>query len=370
MYVYDKQDIKDKISLEDVYQILLDFGGDPKYTNFGIISATICHNEPGVGSKKLYYYDNDDYPLFHCYTGCEDPSFDIFELIIKVMDIQKHIAYNLNDAVRWVAQRLNIEGVYQEEEIESLEDWKFLNNYDRIQDIKIENQDIVLKEYDKKILNYLNYKVKIRPWLDEGITSEILNHFVIGYYPGAAQITIPHFDLENRFIGLRGRTLIEEDAEKYGKYRPIKINSVMYNHPLGLNLYGLNNNKENIKLIKKAIIFESEKSVLKYGSYFGQENNIAVACCGSSISAYQIKLLQSLGVEEIIIALDRQFKEINDDEYKHLKKNLIKINNKFNNEVLISIIFDKNMITNYKSAPIDEGPEKFLTLFKERIVMD
>jgi hypothetical protein len=27
------------------------------------------------------------------------------------------------------------------------------------------------------------------------------------------------------------------------------------------------------------------------------------------------------------------------------------------------------MITGYKSSPIDEGPEKFLQLFKERIVL-
>ena len=32
-------------------------------------------------------------------------------------------------------------------------------------------------------------------------------------------------------------------------------------------------------------------------------------------------------------------------------------------------IFDKNMITEYKASPIDEGSEKFLTLFKERILL-
>jgi hypothetical protein len=37
--------------------------------------------------------------------------------------------------------------------------------------------------------------------------------------------------------------------------------------------------------------------------------------------------------------------------------------------VLISFIFDKNMITSYKASPIDEGPEKFIQLYKERIVL-
>ena len=75
------------------------------------------------------------------------------------------------------------------------------------------------------------------------------------------------------------------------------------------------------------------------------------------------------GAEEIVIAFDRQFQEIGDTEFQHLKKNLIKIRDKFKNDVLISFIFDKNMITGYKSSPIDEGPEKFLQLFEERIVL-
>jgi DNA primase len=72
-----------------------------------------------------------------------------------------------------------------------------------------------------------------------------------------------------------------------------------------MNLYGLNWNKDHIKTIKKAIIVEGEKSVLLYASYFGWDNNICVACCGSSISAYQVQFLLDLGVEEIVIAFDK-----------------------------------------------------------------
>lgn len=81
---------------------------------------------------------------------------------------------------------------------------------------------------------------------------------VIGFFPGGDQITIPHFDANGRFIGLRGRTLCKEDAEKYGKYRPLIINNQLYNHPLGMNLYNLNKSKNNIKLMGKVIVFESE----------------------------------------------------------------------------------------------------------------
>ena len=143
----------------------------------------------------------------------------------------------------------------------------------------------------------------------------------------------------------------------------------MYNHPLGMNLYNFNNSKDKIKLMKKAIIFEGEKSCLLYQSYFGLENDISVACCGSSVSNYQIQMLLEAGAEEIIVAFDRQFQEIGDEEFKHLKTNLIRLRDKYKNFVLISFIFDKNMITGYKDSPIDCGPDTFLQLFKERIVL-
>ena len=136
-----------------------------------------------------------------------------------------------------------------------------------------------------------------------------------------------------------------------------------------MNLYGLNLSKNNIKTMGKAIVFESEKSVLMYASYFGWDNNISVACCGSSLSARQIQLLKDAGAKEIIIAFDRQFQEIGDKEFKNLTRNLTRINDKYKNDVNISFIFDMNMITGYKASPIDEGSEKFLILFKERILL-
>ena len=161
----------------------------------------------------------------------------------------------------------------------------------------------------------------------------------------------------------------QEECELYGKYRPLKINGILYSHPLGMNLYGLNWNKENIKKVKKAIVVEGEKSVLLYSSYFGWENNIAVACCGSNISAYQVEELLDLGAEEMIIALDRQFQQIGDEEFKKLKANLLKLRQRYKNYINISFIFDKNMITQYKDSPLDRGAEIFMKLFKERIVI-
>lgn len=368
MINYDKAEIRNQLEIENIFELLHEWGGDPEYTSFGIISATICHNEPGEGSRKLYYYLNSG--LFQCYTGCSG-YFDIFELVRKIADIQWHENYDLNDAVRWIARRFGISGTaIDDNEVTAIEDWKLLANYDRIQEITPKNKtEIILKEYDETILSRLNYTVKIGPWLDEGICQEAIDQARIGYYPVGEQISIPHFDKDGRFIGLRGRTLIQDEAEIYGKYRPMRICKNLYNHPLGMNLYNFNNSKDNIKLMKKAIIFEGEKSCLLYKSYFGLENDISVACCGSSVSTYQIQLLMDAGAEEIIIAFDRQFVEIGDKEFKHLTKNLIKINEKFSNIVNISFIFDRDMITGYKDSPIDCGKNVFLKLFKERVIL-
>ena len=126
------------------------------------------------------------------------------------------------------------------------------------------------------------------PWLEDGISQEAMDHAMIGYYPGGDYITIPHFDKDGRFIGLRGRTLCASEGEIYGKYRPLKINKQLYNHPLGMNLYNLHHSKRNIATMKKAIIFESEKSVLQLQSMVGFDADISVACCGSNVSAFQM----------------------------------------------------------------------------------
>jgi hypothetical protein len=367
MLVFDKAKIREALTDENVFDLLQEWGGDPSRDTFGFVSATICHNPPGEGSRKLYYYENTG--LFRCYTGC-DSYFDIFELTTKVAKIQWDREFDLNDAVRWIAQKFGFSGDQENRpEDEDLDDWKYLANYERIQDISVKDNSIILKEYENDILERFNYDVKIGPWLREGITQAAMDQARIGYYPGGDQITIPHFDKDGRFIGLRGRTVCAEEGELYGKYKPMRINKILYNHPLGMNLYNFNNSKENIGIMKKAIIFEGEKSTLLYKSYFGLENDISVACCGSSVSAHQIQMLLDAGAEEIIIAFDRQFQEIGDEEFKHLKTNLIRLRNKYKNFATISFIFDKNMITGYKDSPIDCGPQVFLQLFRERIIL-
>lgn len=356
----DINEIKNNLSLNEVENLLSYFGAEPHRQNNIIISRTICHCG---NSHKLFYYDNTK--LFRCYTECSDV-FDIGELIIKVYHNEgKDIG--LPQAVAFLKQFFNLidnksQDFFGEEN--ELKDWQVLNKYIENSEEMNSKQIVELKKYDDTILKFLP-KPRIIPWEREGITISAIKHHNICYNPSSQAIVIPHYDEDNNLIGIRERTLIKEN-EQYGKYRPMYLNRKMYNHPLGFSLYNLNNSKENIKKLGKAIIFEGEKSPLLYESYFGQENNISVAVCGSNLSKYQVDLLIAAGAKEIIIAFDKQFKEIGDNEFKGWTKKLQDIYNKYNQYVKISFIFDKKNLLDYKDSPIDKGKEIFLQLYKER----
>lgn len=361
---YDKDALKEQLEIEQIFDLVSELGGEPEYCDHGLIAQTICHNPPGAGSRKLYYYANSK--LWQCWTGgCEHSSFDIFELVIKAMRIQKNVEWGLVDAMQYIADYFGIEGSTPTDIASTLPDWKIFKRYEIAPYSPPTGNR--LKEYDPSILERFSYP-RITSWERESILPSVIKRNLIGYYPTTEQITIPHFDVDGRFVGLRGRYLAQEDAERWGKYRPIYANGTLYSHPLSMNLYNLNNSKKNICSSGVAIIFESEKATLQMQSFYGADHDISVACCGSNISSYQIELLQKAGAKEIIIGLDRQFQTIGDAEFKQLKNKLINLYQKYGNLVNISAIFDKEMITPYKASPTDVSKEVFEHLLNNRIV--
>ena len=368
MYKYDKEELKKELTLEQVYDLLTELGAEPILKDNCIICKTICHNSDlANASHKLYYYSNTR--LFHCYTGCGDASFDIYDLVLRVNKTAGIQNFSLPRAITFVARYFGYtaETFNFEDNQEASEDWQIINNFKRNKE-KNQPQTVELKTYDNKILRYLPHP-HIIPWEAEGIAFDIMESRGICYDPMNEGVVIPHYDINGNLIGIRERTLIKEN-EIYGKYRPAIINGKMYSHPLSFNIYNLNNSKENIKKLQKVIIFESEKSCLKYASYFGAENDITGAVCGSNLLNYQFSLLYKLGVKEIIIAFDRQYQKIGDEEYKIWINKLKKISQKYRNFCNISFIFDTKNLLNYKDAPIDRGKEIFLQLLQERLDAD
>lgn len=370
MKKYDKDEIKNSLTLQQVYDFVAELGGDPRYdaTQSGcFVSRTICHNPAGEGSHKLYYYDNTH--LFRCYTQCGD-SFDIFELVRKAT-AQTGDEISLSRAIRVVAAYFGIAAADEEnfdEVQEKLRDWEILKNYKQNSEFIVNKKVVEFREINEDILKFLP-RPRIEPWIKEGISQEIMNERGICYDPVGQSIIIPHYADDGRLIGIRARTLIKEE-EVYGKYRPAVLNGTMYNHPLGFALYNLNNAKEAIRNMGVAIVFESEKSCLKYASYFGLDNDISVAVCGSNLIQYQVELLLKYGAKEIVIALDRQYKEIGDAEYKQWIKKLKTLSEKYRKYAKISFMFDKEHLLDYKSSPIDHQADTFLYLFKNRLNAD
>ena len=356
------ENIKNSLSIEQVKDLLFALGGDPVIKGDLLIARTICH---GGQSHKLYYYDNTK--LFKCYTDCSD-TFDVYELIIKIKKLENNeitLYQAINFIISFFSLTVTAENfVYDNSE---LNDWQILNKYEQSTSQKKEERTIELKFYDDKILKYLP-QPKIPIWIDEGITQEVMNAAGIKFDPVCWGIVIPHYAPNGKLIGIRERTLIKEE-EVNGKYKPAILNYQMYNHPLGFNLYNLNNSKDNIRKIKKAIIFEGEKSCLKYASMFGIDNDISVAVCGSSLTTYQVQLLKDLDVEEIIIAFDKQFQTIGDDEFKTWTKKLKDLNKKYSPLVQVSFMFDKWDMLGYKDSPIDKDKETFEELFKRRVML-
>lgn len=377
MKTYDKDKIKNSLTIEQVFDLISDLGGEPIMNSGYFTCQTICHNHPGDGSHKLYYYNNTK--LFRCYTECQD-SFDIFELVCKVKNIAQEFKirydeagkevqrqWELYDGVQFVALYYGFEAENENffEKRIKLHDWEILNKYEA-NNLEKQRQIVNLHIYDENILKYLP-RPRIKDWEDEGISAEVSAAAGICYDPKMNGIVIPHYDIDNNLIGIRERTLIKEQ-EQYGKYRPAILNGIMYNHPLGFNLYNINNSKNHIKKLQKVFVFESEKSCLKYASYFGCNKDISVAICGNALNNYQVSLLLSLGCKEMIIALDKQYKKIGDDEWKRWTQKFYQINNKYSKYIQVSFLYDKeDILLNYKQSPIDNGKDIFLKLYKNRI---
>lgn len=362
MYKYDKDQIKNNLTICQVMDYVAELGGEPIFKDGFLQCKTICH---GGDSHKLYYYDNSH--LFKCFTQCEGDAFDIFDLTRKWAK-QRGDDWTLIRAVKYVAAYFGI-AAKDEENFdnlqEKLQDWDILRNYQNTSS-SIDKKIVEFREFNDNILRNLP-RPRIIPWLNEGITQEVMNSRGICYDPVNQGIVIPHYDDEGKLIGIRERTLIKEE-EQYGKYKPAIINGKMYNHPLGFALYNLNNSKSHIQEMGLAIVFEGEKSCLKYASLFGTDNDISVATCGSNLIQHQVDLLRQYGAKEIVIAFDKQFKEKNDVEFKQWVKKLTALHNKYNKLNTISFIFDKEGdILGYKESPIDRGADVFLKLFKERV---
>lgn len=374
MYL-NKKAILDSLTKEDIKKIVMSLGsGEPKTDREGnMIFQTICHNLPDENnSYKLYYYHEPNElkgykgRTFHCYSGCSE-SFGIIELYIRAKRVQGKVM-TWYKALYQIAQMTGhlIEGdkTIIDETEESDVTWiknisKYLN--------KKEYPIPVLSEINPNVLEIFDYRPH-EIWLNDNISREALGRFGIGYWGEHDAITIPHYDINDRLIGLRLRYLDKKDIETIGKYVPAVIQGKTLSHALGNNLYGLNVVQENVRKMRKVMLVEGEKSCLQAYSYFG-EDSFVVACCGSNITKTQIKILQKLEVGEIIIAFDKEYHDPHSFEAEAYYQKLLKKIEPYVLQFKISLVLDTENKLEYKDSPTDKGKEVLLELLENKITI-
>ncbi len=348
------QEVKNKLTDYNIVTILEKLGAKIYLNNDKyIISTTVCHHGK---SDKLYYYKETN--MFHCYTDC-NASFDVIELVCK------NKGYKFQESINWICILFNFETTtYGFSNSNTLiNDWEFIDSLPSKRK-KVETSQ-KKDYYNKDILNIFQ-NMYCQEWIEDGISVNSMLKYGIKYSTLQQKIIIPHYSTDNELMGVRCRAMLEEDLV-YGKYTPFSYGKNTYSHPLSQNLYGLYINKENIIKKKKIMLVEGEKSVLQCDTMF-QDDNFTVALCGSNMSIFQRDLILSLGVDEVIVALDKQFKNHLDDEAdkwsKHIRNKLI---NPLAPYVRVTVLWDTENLLEYKQSPCDKGMDTLLKLMDKKI---
>lgn len=364
----DRDQLMEMLTTDDIIGIMAELGSEyPKKDSQGnLYFQTICH----CGDKfKLHYFKETK--LFMCYTNCG--TLSIYDIIMQANSCDFKDAYAF--VLKYKGIKNNRKKGYGLKQNLLSDDDEFLSKHL----YKPKKNKIQLPTFNKGVLSIFDSYYP-SSWYEEGIDDKIAKEFGIGFYFIQGRCVIPHYDINNNLVGIRGRSFLKNDIEQGRKYIPIQIQNLTYRYPIRFNLYGINKNKENIKKAKKVILFESEKSVLLYGSIYGQENNIALATMGMNITSQQRDLLLSTDVDEVIICWDKQYiiecltdSDENSKEYKefilYIKK-LKKAVDMLVDYFTVSLVLCWNNDIEYKDAPIDRGREIFEKLLEHRYVIE
>ena len=80
-------------------------------------------------------------------------------------------------------------------------------------------------------------------------------------------------------------------------------------------------------------------------------------------------MLVELGVNEVTIALDKQYPNTKSPEFGIYIKQVKKIINLFKPYCQVNVIWDKEDLLSYKDSPTDKGKEVFDILYEKRTIM-
>lgn len=355
----DSNKVRDMLTTEQIIQLCCDLQGDDTYfyDSYGNLIFCTCLDHPDGNSYKEWYFV--DTKTFRCFTRGE--SYDVFEMVRRAKGLDEFI-----DAYRFVVKYFNFKDDGTSSEPEQLtDDW---NIFQTIQDFNKKTEDGknngVIQE---NLLEYFYPLAAPQEWQKDHITPDVMRYYGIRVDSALHKIIIPHRNIDGDLIGIRGRTYDPFELDEGKKYMPVFIQGDMYNHMLGKNLFGLFENRETIRKIKKVLIVESEKAVMQCASYYGVDNCFCVATCGSSLSQDQINLIMKLGVTEVILGYDREFHgRYGDPDTEEYEKKLMKVVKPLTLYFNTYIIMDYDHLTGYKDSPTDCGKEVLEKLMKQK----
>lgn len=346
------KELVDNLTIDNIKSLLNKLQIPYREIEKGLVMPTVCHNTNiEEASWKLYYYQNNH--IFYCYTECSK-AMSIFKFL-KTYYETRQIEYDWFEDIYNVV--LNCGNFRPKEGFDTTQYHSLKERY------QIKKKTVELQQYSNGILDIFmkNYPVE---WLNDGISRRAMDKYNIKYSVSQNKIIIPHYDINNNLIGIRGRALNEWEIENIGKYMPIQIEKKWYTHPLSLNLYGLNHTKENIKKYGICYIGEAEKFCLQSESF--SFPNCSCAVCGSQFNKYQLDILmKNCQPKEIVICFDKEEKD-KEDKYFFKLYNLCK---KYINYCKMSFIYDTENLLKLKESPTDCGENIFKKLLEKRIIV-
>ena len=239
------QELIDNLEDDKIILLMEQLGCD-NYADKGdyIIFPTICHNaDADEASMKLYYYKNNHF--FYCYTECGGQSIFTF---LKHYYETRNIEYDWYEDIIKVVQNCSVAAVSLTSTPRYhsiIDNYKLRKERKELPEITRGKLDVFVKRYPQV-------------WLEDGISKQAMDKYNILYSIPQNKIIIPHYDVNGRLVGIRGRALDEWEVENIGKYMPIQIEQKWYSHPLSLNLYGLDKNRANIESTGICFVVEAE----------------------------------------------------------------------------------------------------------------
>lgn len=355
-----ESNLLNKLNTSDVLRLMEKLGvpeSSVRYGNDCLIFPTVCHNTlDNNPSQKLYYYESSK--RFYCYTHCK--AMSIFDVIINTYNIRGFKmefmrAYNLLDEI--VSKRLKTGFAV-------IQTPKAMNT-NKIEENWMEQ----LPVYNKHVLECFTQQPRfLDPWLSEDIDYNVMVDFGVRFDMVRNRIVFPVIDHIGRLVGIRVRNFNQADIDAGRKYMPLWHNDELYNCPKMMVVYGYYQNRQVIKKLKEVIVFEAEKSVLKYGSCFTMNKSVAVG--GSAFSQYHGLILKEAGVETIVLAFDNDYSEEGDRFYglQKMLREAVKIKEM---GFKVELIYDwTGEYLGDKDAPIDLGRTVYSKLYRDRKTLE